>query len=359
MEIIRNAFEIARPGVPFVAVLVLGVIALIGVRKLLDRRYQGQADKNMKRQLITLLSSFVLLVVLIIVSPLNDNQKGQILSLIGIVLSAAIALSSTTFVGNAMAGLMLRTVKGFRVGDFISVGDNFGRVSDRGLFHVEVQTEQRDLVTLPNMYLITNPVKTIRSSGTVIWAEVSLGYDIPRTKVRDALMKAAEKCELQEPFVHIMNLGDYSVLYRVSGLLTEIKQLLSARSRIRECVLDELHGAGIEIVSPRFQNTRQISADHKFIPVNVTEKELPKEETAPEATIFDKADEAESLEQLRERLESMGNEIKTLEESKKEGKDDKAKAMIELQIEQLQKSRENLAARIEAEIQKAKKSKMQ
>lgn len=86
---------------------------------------------------------------------------------------------------------------------------------------------------------------------------------------------------------------------------------------------------------------------------------MPKEETAPEATIFDKADEAESLEQLRERLESMGNEIKTLEESKKEGKDDKAKAMIELQIEQLQKSRENLAARIEAEIQKAKKSKMQ
>ena len=354
MEIIRNIFEFARPGFPFIATLILGLIVLIGIRTFLDRRYQGQADKNMKLQLIVLLLSLVLIVVLIIVSPINDNQKGQILSLIGIGLSAAIALSSTTFVGNAMAGLMLRAVKGFRVGDFVSVGDYFGRVSERGLFHVEIQTEQRDLATLPNLHLVTHPVKVIRSSGTVIWAEVSLGYDIPRTKVKDALMQAAEKCELQESFVHVMQLGDFSVLYRVSGLLPEVKQLLSARSRIREYVLDELHEAGIEIVSPNFMNTRQLPADQKVIPTTVAGKEAPRVGSAPEETIFDKADEAESLEQLRERLESMGDEIDVLEESKKDAKDAEAKTRIESQIERLRKSREAVAARLEAEDLKAR-----
>jgi small conductance mechanosensitive channel len=286
MEIIRNVFEFARPSFAFIATLVFGVIFLVGIRRLLDRRYQGQADKNMKLQLIVLLLSLVLIVILIIVSPINDNQKGQILSLIGIVLSAAIALSSTTFVGNAMAGLMLRAVKGFKVGDFVSVGDYFGRVSERGLFHVEIQTEQRDLATLPNLHLVTHPVKVIRSSGTVIWAEVSLGYDIPRARVKDALLKAAEKCELQESFVHVMQLGDFSVLYRVSGLLADVKQLLSARSRIRECVLDELHGAGIEIVSPSFMNTRQLPADQKIIPATVAERESLGVGAAPEQTIF-------------------------------------------------------------------------
>ena len=45
-------------------------------------------------------------------------------------------LSSTTFIGNIMAGLMLRVVRSFRPGDFVHVGDYFGRVSEQSLFHV-------------------------------------------------------------------------------------------------------------------------------------------------------------------------------------------------------------------------------
>ena len=48
--------------------------------------------------------------------------------------------------------------------------------------------------------------------------------------------------------------------------MTEVKQLLSKRSQLREGILDELHGAGIEIVSPNFMNTRQIPEGKVFIP---------------------------------------------------------------------------------------------
>ena len=44
----------------------------------------------------------------------------------------------------------------------------FGRVTERGLFHTEIQTEDRDLVTLPNLYLVTNPVKVVRTFLTVL-----------------------------------------------------------------------------------------------------------------------------------------------------------------------------------------------
>ena len=353
VNILNNMFEFLRPGLPLVAGLVLGVLILMGIRKLLENRYEGQDDKNMKLQLTTLLLSFVLLVVLIIISPINDNQKGQILSLIGIVLSAAIALSSTTFVGNVMAGMMMRIVKGFRVGDFVSIHDNFGRVSERGLFHVEIQTEHRDLVTLPNLSLVTNSVRVVRSSGTIIWTEVSLGYDVQRTRIKEVLLRAAGKCGLQEPFVHITQLGDFSVVYRISGLLTEVKQLLSARSKIRECVLDELHAADIEIVSPNFMNTRQLSADDKFIPKVIRERESAKTEVAAEDIVFDKAEEAESIEQLRLRFDGMGEEIKTLEKALKEIEDENDRAAIESRIGRLQKSREALGSRLEADQKKS------
>ncbi|MFH1764193.1 MAG: mechanosensitive ion channel domain-containing protein, partial [Gemmatimonadota bacterium] len=69
--------------------------------------------------------------------PVSEATRGQLFSFLGILFSAAIALSSTTFLGNALAGFMLRAVKNFEVGDFIRVEDRFGRVSERGLFHVE------------------------------------------------------------------------------------------------------------------------------------------------------------------------------------------------------------------------------
>lgn len=44
-----------------------------------------------------------------------------------------------------------------------------------------------DLTTLPNLYLVINPVTTLRESGTVVGAEVSLGYDVPRQKIEQLL----------------------------------------------------------------------------------------------------------------------------------------------------------------------------
>ena len=52
--------------------------------------------------------------------------------------------------------------------------DHFGRVSERGLFHTEIQTQDRDLTMLPNLYLVTHPVTAIRSSGTIVSSIVTV-----------------------------------------------------------------------------------------------------------------------------------------------------------------------------------------
>ena len=53
---------------------------------------------------------------------------------------------------------MLRSMRTFPPGDSVQVGEAFGRVTQRGLFTTEVRTEQRDLTTLPDQYLLQNPV---------------------------------------------------------------------------------------------------------------------------------------------------------------------------------------------------------
>ena len=155
--------------------------------------------------------------------PVSDSMKGQLFNLLGIALTATIALSSTTFVGNAMAGFMLRAIDAIRPGDFLKVGEHVGRVSEQGILHTEIQTEDRDLTTLPNLYLVTSAVTVVRSSGTIISATVSLGYDISRTKVETLLLEAGERAGLKEPFVQVLELGDFSVNYRIAGFLEEVK----------------------------------------------------------------------------------------------------------------------------------------
>jgi small-conductance mechanosensitive channel len=224
------------------------------------------SEDRLRRQLIIILLCAAAVVAVILALPLSETTRGQLLALLGLLLSAAIALSSTTLIGNAMAGIMLRAVGNFRLGDFVQTGEHFGRVSERGLFHVEIQTEDRDLTTLPNLYLISNPMKVVRSSGTIVSAHVSLGYDVPRAQIEGLLLEAAQTAGLAEPFVQIFELGDFSVTYRAAGLLQEVKELLPARSRLRAAMLDTLHRSGIEIVSPSFMNQRALPPEKVFIP---------------------------------------------------------------------------------------------
>jgi small conductance mechanosensitive channel len=312
MNILDNILEWLQSAVPTGIALLVTIFVLLAVRYVLNRKYAGTLELRFRRQIVTMILSFIGILAIIIVLPISETLRGQLLTLFGILLSAAIALSSTTLLGNAMAGMMLRAVRNFRPGDFVNVGEHFGRVTDRGLFHVEIQTEDRDLTTIPNIYLVTNPVTVSRSSGTIISSTVSLGYDVPHKKIEAALLAAANASELEEPFVHVMELGDFSVTYRVAGLLREVKQLISARSRLREMMLDKLHADGIEIVSPTFMNTRAVPERKVIIPP-IESTDIPEEEPAytesPEAVVFDKAEKAESIERLRERYDELGKEI--------------------------------------------------
>jgi small conductance mechanosensitive channel len=323
---------------PALVGLILIALVLWGANWwLLRRRPEMGAEQRFPRQLLMFLLFLTALLVLILLIPMSDTTRGQILSLLGIVLTAVIALSSTTLVSNAMAGLMLRLVKSFRPGDFIRINELFGRVTQRGLFHTEIQTEDRDLTTIPNLFIVTHPVTVVRSSGTIISASVSLGYDVPRERVEDLLKRAAEEATLEEPFLQVRELGDFSVTYRIAGFLPDVKQLLTARSNLRKQMLDALHGDGIEIVSPTFMNQRQIAADKRFIPP----KEFPQPgppvvEEAPEAIMFDKAEQAERLEKLRYQHEQLQKQIAELEESRKTAPEG-SQADIDHQVSHLQR----------------------
>ena len=307
------------PGLTAMLMIAVGVLMLvllgIGI-SWLRRRSRGTQEPaesgRFERQWVVVLVVFVLALFVLLKLPIEASIKGQMVQVLGVVLPAAVALSATAFLGNALAGLVLRRTAHFRSGDFIQVGEHFGRVSARTLMHTEIQTEDRDLTTLPNLLLVTSPIKVVRRSGTVVSATVSLGYEIPWSKVEAALLEAAKRADLQGPFVQVQELGDFSVIYRAAGMLEDVRTLFVKRSDLRTHMLDCLHEAEIQILSPNYINLRSLSEN---APDTLPERRENLAHAgralgaAPTDLIFDKADSAAALDSRKVDLVEVESEL--------------------------------------------------
>ena len=81
---------------PTASTIAIVVLLLFGVQKFLERRATVLTGHQFRDQMILLSLTAVGVLMIILVIPMGDARRGQVLSLIGILLTATIALSSTT-----------------------------------------------------------------------------------------------------------------------------------------------------------------------------------------------------------------------------------------------------------------------
>ncbi len=100
-------------------------------------------------------------------------------------------------------------------------------------------------------------------------------------------------------------------------------------------MLDKLHAAKVEIVSPTFMNQRRVD-DETMIPETRRPQPIRTDGPTAEAVAFDKADEAEKLETVRKDRAELTAEIKQLKESLTDTAKDE-RAAVERSIDQKQR----------------------
>ena len=123
-------------------------------------------------------------------------------------------------------------------------------------------------------------------------------------------------------------------------------KILGKRSALNGAVIDILHDVGIEIVSPSFTNRRDIDlspiiAEH-YRPKS---KDLDKDQKL-EKVVFDKAEEAQSIEVYKEKLESIENSLKEKREQLEKANNDEQRAAIEQSIAKDESMMQRLEKRI-------------
>lgn len=285
-----------RDWVPAEIALAATLAAVAFERFVISRiRKIDRSESRFRKQVWTIVILFIGMMTVVTLLPDSTNQD-LALGVFGLVVTGALAISSQSIIANGMSGLMIRYLSSFKPGDFIEVDKNLGRVTEIGLFHTEIQTSDRDLTTIPNALMMNRPVKVVRASGTIVSTHVSLGYDVSRHMLEELFIKAGVTAGLEDPFVQVVDLGDYSVVYRIAGFLAEPSRLLAARSTLRGAILDTLSEAKVEIMSPMYLAKRDVSED-PLLPhgADKTKKMRP----SAENRVFDKAELASGIESQR------------------------------------------------------------
>lgn len=331
------------------ALVIVILLILLMFNAWVHRRFtSGIKDGSISKGAVSFFLVLVGVLVFILSLPIEKSLKGQIVGFLGIVISAGIALSSSTVLGNLLAGIMNNSMKRFRNGDLIKIGEFQGRVIRKSMFHTEIQLEDSNYISIPNLYIAQNPVKLTRKTNTVISTSVSLGYDISHERIEEALLQAAVDTGLTDPYVYITSLGDFSVVYKIHGFLENSGKYFTTSSLLNARVLDVLHDGGIEIVSPTFMNQRRVD-EKGFIPPTGRPKKDEEPQKSPEELVFDEAIKSGKLETRKDYLKEIEQTLASLKEQLKEQKGDEAE-----KTKRLIQRNEKLKDRIEDSIRSQK-----
>lgn len=200
----------------------------------------------------------------VMIWPLLPNSDSEIFQGVSVFIGLVVSLGSTSVVGNVMAGLVMTYMRPFHVGDYIRYGDTEGEVVEKSMLVTRIRTRKNELVTIPNSNMMSsqtfNYTLSAREYGVIVHTKITIGYDEPWHKIERLLLEAADKTDgikrSPRPYVRITTLDDFYVEYEINGCTERAKTLPAVYSALHQNILDTMHGAGVEIMSPHIQARR-------------------------------------------------------------------------------------------------------
>lgn len=320
-----------------------GIFVLLGgliflSHKGLSRLYANQPGRQHYRQILFASLSLFLLLLAVIVLPVSDELQGQLFASLGLLIGAALALSSSKPLGNALAGISFRAACNCRVGDHIEVGDYIGQITRMDLLGIEMHTGAHDMLSLPNLYLLANPVRVIESEDDVLHLDVSLGYDAPRQQIESFLLQAAGAAQLQQAVVEISELGELAVTYRVCGRVADSRDLTACELALKACVLDGLQALGLARVSPAVVSAPAASvvAEPVTAAPLAAARNPVEAEPVPDISAADRKKRAGELNELKKEYTEMSQRLIEVEQELRQAGQGEARKPLSLEKKKLE-----------------------
>lgn len=121
------------------------------------------------------------------------------------IITAVVAFSMQDTLGNVLGGVALQLDNSLRVGDWVRVDDVSGRVSDVRWRYTAIETRSRELVIVPNSWLMKNRFTVIRApaDAPLAWRR-AINFNIDAKAEPAKVIAALEQAVLDAEISHVL-----------------------------------------------------------------------------------------------------------------------------------------------------------
>ncbi|HKD85007.1 MAG TPA: mechanosensitive ion channel family protein [Terriglobales bacterium] len=200
----------------------------------------------------------------VVIYPYLPGENSPAFKGVGLFIGVLFSLGSTSAVANVVAGVILIYTRGFRVGDWVKIGDNMGEVMSQTMLATHIKTYKNEEIIIPNSVIlssyVTNYSLLAQNNGLILHTSVTIGYDAPWRQIHSLLIEAALKTKYvlhtPAPFVLQTALQDSYVQYEINAYTDQPAQMVNIYAELHANIQDCFYAGGVEIMSPIFHALR-------------------------------------------------------------------------------------------------------
>jgi small-conductance mechanosensitive channel len=203
----------------------------------------------------------------VLIYPYLPGEGSPAFKGIGVFLGVLFSLGSTSAVANFVAGVILIYTRGYRVGDWVTIGNSTGEVVQMSMLATHLRTIQNEEVTIPNSVVlgsfVTNFSLDAQERGVALHTSVTIGYDQPWRTIHklliDAALRTPDILHAPQPFVLQSQLEDSYVKYEINAYTNHPLRMPYIYSDLHANIQDSFFEAGVEIMSPIIHGLRDLN----------------------------------------------------------------------------------------------------
>ena len=171
-------------------------------------------------------------------------------------LSVGIGFGLQSIANNFVSGLILLWERGVRVGDWVVIGQDQGFVRRINARATEIETFERATLIVPNLSLVTGPVKNWMHADRVarIVISVNAAFESDPEAVRRLLIDAARAQDtvlsIPAPLALFIEIADWAMKFQLICYVEDALMAERVRSELNFDILARMRAAGLRIPYP-------------------------------------------------------------------------------------------------------------
>lgn len=222
-------------------------------------RLKRKVDEAVVRYIMRIKNLLIFLVAGLFYASLVPGLRalmGTIMAGAGIT-ALVVGFAAKSTLANLISGLSLAVYRPFRIGDKVTLENEYGTVEDITLRHTVVRTWQNRMLIIPNEKLDNMTLINYSIIDPRILCTVGLGvsYDTDIDLARGLILEEANNCPhrmegADDPWVRVISHSDFSIGLRLYVWVPDVDASWMAKYWLLENIKNRFDREGVEIPFP-------------------------------------------------------------------------------------------------------------